>query len=47
MYMALVAVNATYSGGNQTALVYHDKYSVMITLDLQFHSVRNAYLGGV
>jgi hypothetical protein len=46
MYMALVSVNATYSGGNQTALVYHDNYSVMIALDLQFHSVRNAYLGG-
>ena len=46
MYMALVAVNATYSGGNQSALVYHDNYSVLVTLDLQFHSVRNAYLGG-
>jgi len=46
LFLALVGVNATYSGGNQSALVYHDKYPVMVTLDLQFHSVRNAYLGG-
>jgi len=46
LYMALIGVNAQYSGGNQSALVYHDNSSVMITLDLQFHSVRNAYLNG-
>jgi hypothetical protein len=46
LYMALIGVNAQYSGGNQSALVYHDNFSVMITLDLQFHSVRNAYING-
>lgn len=45
--MALTDVTPTYSGGQQSALVFHDGYPVNVQLQLTFKSIKHSYLESV
>lgn len=45
-FMVLTDVTATYSGGQQTALVYDTEHPVNIQLQLTFTSIKHSYIFG-
>lgn len=44
--MALVNCNVAYSGGANSALTFHDKNPVVVTLSLSFKGIMPSYKGG-
>lgn len=43
--MVLTNVKVGYGGGEQSALVFHDKNPTIVTLSLSFMSIKHSYLG--
>jgi hypothetical protein len=44
--LALIGCNVAYGGGAQSALTFSDQNPVIITLNLQFKSIKHSYLEG-